>query len=159
MAKSVKSSQPLRATTKQSATATAAGVNPAEVQELIKDDGFRIVVVPLLKSKGGNEAGYQVQLQAPGSTVMPDGTERPNIVETDPKVYTEATKAATSGRAQWSYAEVDEDKALGFFFDAFVERFNSFVGLTKSDKLGTIAVMERLVALYIVKVEADKDSE
>jgi len=136
MAKSIKT--PRRMTPAQSATATAAGVHPKDVQSLAEDNGDRIVVGEVGKSKGGNVAGYMVQLH--------DGDG--NIIGMDMTLYPKATTAIAKGREQWESAQIDEGKALRSFFAQFTLRWNDFVDLTKNDRLGEAAVLDKLMKLY-----------
>jgi hypothetical protein len=136
MAKTIKT--PRRMTPAQSATAAGAGIPQSEIQGLAEDNGDRIVVVEVGKSKGGNTAGYMVQLH--------DGDG--NIINMDMTLYPKATTAIAKGREQWESAQIDEGKALRSFFAQFTLQWNDFVGSTKNNRLGEAAVLDKLMKLY-----------
>ena len=140
MAKSVKT--PRRLTTAQSAVATAAGVHPKDVHSLTdQSDGESIVVIEMGKSKGGNCAGYMVQLHdSEGKILEVDNTLYP--------VGNGARTAILAGRKRWGSAEVDEGKALMAFFSSFTKRWNDFNDLKKNDRLDESTVLTLVNKTY-----------
>jgi hypothetical protein len=142
-----KSSTPRRLTPAQSAAATAGGITPAEVHELTEDNGIRIVVAEIGKSKGGNVAGYQAQLH----------NAEGYIIKQLPTLYPKPTTCAHAAREAWPAEEIDEGKALRALFSAFVGRWNDFIGLKAKNRLDEIGLLSQLAPLYTSTVKkADK---
>jgi len=122
----------------QSATAAGAGIPQSEIQGLAEDNGDRIVVVEVGKSKGGNTAGYMVQLH--------DGDG--NIINMDMTLFSKSTTAINKGREHRVTAPCDEGRALRSLLDQFTLQWNDFVGSTKNNRLGEAAVLDKLMKLY-----------
>lgn len=146
---------PRRLSVGQQAVASAAGVSPADVQTLTADADC-IEIVEKGKSKGDGVWGYEAQLIGTFPAGMGDMAGQTYIKEPYGSLFTGpegAMKAAKAARERWPSGVIDQGKAMRLFYEAFVERFNAFAGLEKKDKLGTVAVLEALVALYIVKTD------
>ena len=138
-----------RMTAGQQAVATAAGAKPEDIQTLTADSDY-IEIVEKKKSKGDGIWGYEARLIGVYPPEVADIMGQSTYIkETSDALATDAMKAAKAAREKWPSGKLDEGKAMKMFFEAFVERFNTFIGSTKQTYQGEIAILTELTGMYV----------